>query len=58
MASGHTDEQSGSNESQPRLKKAYLAPQLVEFGTVRQLALAGTGSVMEGPKSVNAKKHP
>lgn len=54
MTSEHTgnNEQSRSNVEKGCSKKAYRAPQLVQFGTVRQLALAGTSGFLENTNNM------
>jgi hypothetical protein len=46
------------SQKEEAVKKVYSTPALVDLGTVEELSLAGTGSIKEGPGSMNPKKKP
>ncbi len=51
-------EQTASHASKTKVKKVYVTPRLVEFGTIRQLAQGGTGSMVEGSLMMAGDRHP
>ena len=41
-----------------RIKKPYLAPSLVCYGTLKELTRGGSGAVVEGMRMTNPNRHP
>lgn len=46
------------SRGQPAAKRTYSSPRLEDIGAIEQIALGGTGSVMEGLRMMAAMKHP